>query len=230
MGHSARSKFFRPLNDQGGPLFAVAAVVYLPVLLLLLATIAVAELKDVSIVVFLRDTTAVAGGRFYFGALSNIGILLWCATATACFLTSGVSRRTSKGSNTSLFFLCAGLITTMLMVDDLFLVHERVAPDYLGLSSNTTFLIYGALAAAFFLYFRGVIFRSDYALLLPALLFLAGSVVVDQLDDNGLLSLVVESTDIRFLLEDGPKLFGIAGWFSYFVWESFGTLTQHGDQ
>lgn len=117
---------------QRVPLFIAAVFVYVPVLLLLLATGAVSSVTGVPIGRFTMDTTTAVGAPFYIGALSKIGIILWCAAASMCFLTSSVLHRTSTGSDEKRFFLGAGLVTSVLLIDDCFLVHEAFAPSYLG--------------------------------------------------------------------------------------------------
>jgi hypothetical protein len=194
-------------------------------MILLLATGVVSMVKDVPIELFMRDTTVVARVPFYFGAISNIGILLWCATASMCLLTSGVLHRVSTRSKDKLFFLGAALITSVLMIDDLFLVHEALGPLYLALPSDAFFVSYGVLALAFFLYYYRFILHTDYILLLLGMVFLAGSVVLDLLADNNLL-LSIMSTGVQYFLEDGFKLLGIAGWFSYFGGECFRRLVR----
>lgn len=213
------------MKNQRAPLFVAAVFIYLPVLLLLLATGMISVIKEVPIKNFMRDTTAVARAPFYIGAISNIGVLLWCATASMCFLTSSVLHRASTGTKEQLFFLWAALITAVLMIDDLFLVHETVAPRFLAVSSDSVFVIYGILTSAFLLYYRRLILQTDYILLLLGILFLAGSVAFDMLSDNNFIP-SLKSTGMQNYLEDSSKLLGIAGWFSYFGRECFKKLSR----
>jgi len=234
------------MGDQRFHLRGASVYVYLPVLLLLLTTVAVSMVKEVPIDQFMRDPTAVFNAPFYTGAISNIGILLWCATASICFLTFVVLLRDSVTSRERLFFFGASLLTTVLMIDDLFLVHESVAPRYFGLSAELVIVIYGALATAFFIHHRHFILKSDYVLLLVSMAFLALSVGLDVVADNvdgsallgglaeddlqpssisrGTLSFPPPSTHLFF--EDAFKLLGIAGWLSYFGGECIKILAD----
>ncbi len=200
---------------------------YVPALLLLFVAGVTGLETGIPVDHFLRDTTAVAHVPFYTGALSNIGIFLWCAAASVCFLTSSVLHTVARSSKAAPFFLSAGFLTLVLMLDDAFLVHEVVAPDYLGVADNVVFIIYGVMVATFFLRHKSFIYGSDYALLFMCLGFFAASVATDKLHDFGLLSLWgVRSQGVQFFLEDGFKLLGIAGWLGYFALSGYAQLTQ----
>jgi hypothetical protein len=113
------------------------------------------------------------------------------------------------------------------MLDDFFLIHEAVFPNHLGLSSNMLFLAYGVITFGLLLHYRKVIYQTDYVFILMSLFFFAGSIVVDQLHDYGLLVLLGTNSDgFQYFLEDSFKLLGITGWFSYFVLVCHATLTQ----
>jgi hypothetical protein len=122
--------------------------------------------------------------------------------------------------------LNAGLLTTLLLLDDFFLIHEEIAPLYLGLSSHFFALFY-ALSLVLFLYvFKHIILQSNFILLLLSILFLGASVLFDVLNDARLLKSIIPASGIRKLLEDGCKLLGIVGWLSYFSGICFAHLTQ----
>lgn len=88
--------------------------------------------------------------------------------------------------------------------------------------------IYGILIIVFFYFGRKIIYLSDYALLLLGLAFLSASLLFDIGQDYAIVPLLhIDSPELQVLLEDGCKLFGIAGWFSYFVWHSYSWLSRH---
>ena len=196
-------------------------------MLLLALTVWFAAWQGVPLAELTRDGSAVAGAAFWTGALSNIGILLWCATASACLLTAGVLRATSEKAATRRFVFFAGLFTTVLMLDDLFLFHETIAPRHLGLPENIVLLAYGLLAVALLAFHRRLIARSAYGILGIGLTCFAGSILIDRLHRVGLMPRMgfVSPQDLSFLLEDGFKLLGIAGWFGYYGWVCYTSLT-----
>jgi len=217
-------------SDQRKALAVTIVFVLVPVSLLLMTTGLVSVFKNIALENFTRDPLAVTKSPFYIGAISKIGVLLWCAAACMCFLTAGVLRSVSASIDRCRFFLWAGVGTTVLLIDDFFLFHDVIAPEYFSVPSEATYTVYGGLAIYFFLKYQAVILKSSYSVLILATFFLSGSVGVDVLNDNEVVPYLVNVRDAQFLLEDGLKLFGIAGWFSYFAWECYVSLVQHSRQ
>lgn len=102
----------------------------------------------------------------------------------------------------------------MLMADDFFTVHE-VLTHHGGLPDTLIIGMYAALAVIYFVAFRRHIWTTDYLLLVIALAFLGASIIMDALDlkDSELIFMLVG--DRYHLVEDGPKLMGIAAWSGY---------------
>lgn len=69
-----------------------------------------------------KDPLAVAGKPFYFGMLSQVGILFWCASAAICFFCAALLVKINS-TNLSGFLFFLGCVTTVLLLDDLFSVH-----------------------------------------------------------------------------------------------------------
>ncbi|NDK55009.1 hypothetical protein [Pontibacter fetidus] len=152
-----------------------------------------------------RDVSTINGGKFYYGFLSSIGILLWCSTATICLAFTYLLFKMNIKINA--FVFCAGLLTTMLLFDDLFLIHEYVAPKRLGISEEIVKAIYPSAILLFLIFFREQIFSSSYFVFLSSLGFLALSIVID--------SFIPQNMPHQYLFEDGFKFMGIVGWFYY---------------
>ncbi|MBT0585610.1 hypothetical protein [Alteromonas oceanisediminis] len=165
-----------------------------------------------------RDTNAISQLPFYFGSLSTIGIILWAMTASVCFITATVLLTGSRSGNQScFFFICAGLLSSLLLVDDAFMLHESVFPRFLLISNSIVLGIYALSALLFFtLFFRFMWQRSIVPLMVSGTC-LALSIIFDKVHDNHLFDAVgISGHQIPFLLEDGFKLLGIVGWFGYF--------------
>jgi hypothetical protein len=219
-------RFKRPPKDQSTPLAVAGVFIFLPVLLMLSGVVLFALTTGASLGFFVRDAKAIYSIPFHSGALSSVGVLLWCTTASVCVLTSLVLRTVSAAPKRTQFLLSAGLLTSVLMVDDLLLIHEVFVPTYLGIGEGTLLATYAFLTASVLLYFRSVISRSAYALLLLSLAFLAGTIAFDMPGVHSLLFSGAGSRELRYLLRDGCKLFGIAGWFSYFGWTCYVSLVR----
>lgn len=175
-----------------------------------------------------RDTTAVARVPFYTGAISNIGIMLWCATIAICLFTSAVIRKSNRvKSEMACFLKSAGFFTFYLMLDDTFLFHEKVFPTFIGLSNTVVFTLIAIAASIFILSFIKIIFTTNYILFFFGIGLLSTSVVCDKIHDYGLFYLLdINSSGVKYMLEDGFKLFGITGWFSYFTLTCFEALSR----
>lgn len=216
----------RNLSRQAKPLLFVFLFAYAPALLILAAAVLAESVHDVPIAHFLRDTAAVARVPFYTGSISNMGIILWSATASVCLLTYLILRSVPHGAISSSFFLFAGALTTVLMCDDAFLLHEEFFPKYLEISNNIVFLFYIVFGIVFTAKYYKIILHSNYLLYFLAAFLFSLSVGLDKLHDFDRLSLFgVDSASTGYLLEDGFKFLGITGWFSFFVCTSYETLT-----
>jgi hypothetical protein len=178
---------------------------------LLLAVTAHAALTGTAATLFTRDPAAIYESDPFFGALSSLGVVLWAAAASIALFTAGLLPRTARKRQLSGFLFAAGAFTSWLLLDDLFMLHERVIPDSLGIPQTAIILAYAAIVAALLVRYRAVIALTDYRPLVLALGFFAASVIIDQGPGGwhqwaGLV-----------LVEDGAKLFGIVSWFVFFA-------------
>ncbi len=195
-------------------LFPVVIKLYTPIVILLCLVIFVSSITGVSINSFMNDPSAIAKINPFLGVVSNIGILFWCAAASICFFSFALLKDSSIRNSWQNFLLASGFLTTILLLDDLFLFHEDNWNSRNFLFPNTTFLsekvIYISYLVIILFYlakFRRVILKTDFVLLLLAFLFFGISMSIDFFDIS-LLNYAI--------LEDGCKLFGIVSWFGYF--------------
>lgn len=152
-----------------------------------------------------RDPAGINETPVYVGFLSNIGILLWAAAAAVCLFAV---RLLGPGSHpvARRFLLASGAFTLLLTADDLFLLHERVVPNLLGVSELASMAVYGLLGGAYLAFFLPVIRRTRKVLLVLAIVFFGLSIAVD---------LFHPPVPAYLLVEDGAKLVGIAAWLAY---------------
>jgi len=193
----------------GNPRVLVA--VYVPPLLVVVATGIVSVVKNVPASKFTRDPAVLLGTHPLVGMMSNVGILLWAGAAAVCLFTALVLNMKKESPAHRGFLAGAGLFTLWLLCDDLFLFHEWLFPTVLGVSDKVLFLAYGCLTAVFLFRFRRYILHSTPWLVLGlALAFFAISMGLDRLPEDMFV------WDPLYLLEDGAKLLGIVGWLWYF--------------
>jgi hypothetical protein len=146
--------------------------------------------------------------RFYYGLLSHLGVVLSCSTAAITLFTSRLLVQVQVEPVRAAYLRVLGLLTMVLMLDDLLLVHETVAPVFLGIPEHTVTFAY-ALALGWMLtvYRRHIVEHTPYVLLAIALGCLAASAAIDWLPLRQI------GTDV----EDGLKLTGIVFDFQYCV-------------
>ena len=213
----------RYVRQTPGTVFAMALLV--PVL-----AMAVALWAGLTPTEMLRDPIMVAGGepnQFHLGLFSNLGVVLWTAAAAICLfagtqVTSGTDRQARQ------FLLYAGLLTLVLMLDDLFMLHENFG-------DQLVYVLYGAGLLYYMARFYRLILKLDvvvFALCLP----LFGNAVLLDLAPWRLLpgegievpqaiaSSPIErdavrhlGRELRYLLEDGFKFIGICCWAAFHI-------------
>jgi hypothetical protein len=168
----------------------------------LLAVVAAVLWLDIRSAVLMRDPVAVFEGPWYTGALSQLGILVWAAAAAYCVLAASLLMGRARW-----FFIASAALTLLLGLDDAFVLHERVFPDYLGLDEIFVYGIYLGLTITYLLVFIRQILFTEYPLLAMAFGFFGLSIIMDVANLHGPGS---------FLLEDGAKFMGIVSMAIYY--------------
>jgi hypothetical protein len=104
--------------------------------------------------------------------------------------------------------LYSGLISSLLLFDDLFLLHEEVFPNYFYLSKSMVYVIYVNIIMLYLILFRKELMETEYLILGIA----SGLIGISQFVD--LLPMPIPEDSF---LEDAVKLFGIVTWFIYYA-------------
>lgn len=163
----------------------------------------------------LGDPATAMGAPFYIGFVSNVGVVLWAATASIFLFSYRLLGRRGGEAEWRRFLLCSGLFVGWLGLDDLFLLHDHFFPDVLSISQPVIVGAYAMLALLYLWRFAPLIYRTDFLILLAAFCLLATSLALDQFPIP-LLG--------RDLWEDAAKLLGIGAWLSYAVHTSIAVL------
>ena len=202
------------MRTQLRELFPLLIGLYVPVLILVLIARWVSFLFSIPMGTLTRDPAALTGRSPFIGVLSHIGVLLWCAGTTICFFSFTVLHKKAFRGEFPHFFMFGGLISLILLIDDLFLFHEKVFPFYLNIPEKLVYLAYGLIIIGYVARFAKLILKTDFIFLILAFSWFGLSIILDLLE----LKL---SISISILFEDGAKLFGIVSWFGYFAHTSF---------
>jgi hypothetical protein len=196
--------------------------IWLPILIVLGLTKLFSVAADIPLRQFMLDPTEFMHAPFYTGILANLGVLLWAATASICLFTAMFLPQL-VGKAWRDFFLVSGLLTLLLLFDDLLRIHDEILPVYLGIKGDVIGIGYVFLIALYLFRYRTLIFQYPYTFLVMALGLFAVSVALDVAPDA--LKHRFSVADL-LLFEDSPKLLGIANWLAYFANLSAAIVTK----
>ena len=205
-----KREFFPRIRSCGKIIFIIS----LSVFALLYGVYFICSRYDIQFDKFTCDPPIVFHYHPFAGSLSYAGILLWCATVAVCLFSAVIAGK--KGQKKEQWFLLFfGLLTLAMLVDDLFMFHDFVFPEYFHVPQEWVYLVYLIIIMIYSFVFYRIIFRTDYILLMTAFVFFALSLFYD---------IKMPQRGIANLFEDGFKLCGIVHWFVYFVRSSFGFI------
>jgi len=110
--------------------------------------------------------------------ISDLGAILWCVAATVCVFAATLLRN-NQAKDVYQFLLYSALLTTYLLFDDFFQIHDHYLHNKLGISEKITYLVLGAATSVLIIKFRQTILRTNYIVMLLGVGFLAISVIAD---------------------------------------------------
>ena len=204
---------YNTIVAQVRALLPTLLLVYAPAILVLGAVFAASLKSDIPVAYFLRDPAGTLHVPNYVGVVSGLGVLLWCACAAVCLFSWAVLKKSGGSGRWPAFFFSAGIITTVLLIDDFFMLHENASQIYWRFGEEMVFALYGFMFVFFIARFWRTIASTEFLVFLLACGFMGMSLVFDKL--NGPYGDNVPA--IRLLLEDGAKLLGIVAWLVYFA-------------
>lgn len=148
-----------------------------PALLVLLGALIVHKTYDISIISMTRDVTTLGNIHPLSGFISSIGILIWTAAASISLITAIILSKEKEKFN---FLLYSALFTFYLLLDDLFLIHERSGGWLRGGEKAIVILLGFTLLLQLILFYK-TIYKTSFFMLLLAIGFLFFSVVIDSI-------------------------------------------------
>jgi len=87
--------------------------------------------------------------------------------------------RNNQAKDVYQFLLYSALLTTYLLFDDFFQIHDHYLHDKLGISEKIIYMVLGIASFTLIIKFRQTILRTNYIVMLMGLGFLAISVLAD---------------------------------------------------
>ncbi len=192
---------------------------YLPVILIFGAVAVLSQLiPHLTIPELLRDVATLGELPFYAGSVSQFGLLLWSSAATLCYFTYFSLKLLKYPRKEALnFLLFASILTTYLMLDDTYMLHEEFFPDFLQIIPEEVIIFILGLSMLAFLYFNWQeIMRGDYWLMLLAFAFFGTSIVFDSIPTR-LYENIYFIEKVEHLVEDGAKMAAIFTWVAFYA-------------
>lgn len=182
--------------------------------------------QAVPIQLLTRDIFATTQAPVYTGLLSNIGVLTWCISCVICIFTYFLIKpANSHDKKVKAFIGLSGLISFWMMADDLFMLHELVFPQYIGIPEKLVVIAELAWVIFHLVYFRKIILKSTpFKVLSFALFLFVFSLSVDSLPVQ--INYSGTQSNWFFILEDGSKLMGIVTWSFYFCTVCYHHITR----
>lgn len=165
-------QLLRNLLDQSRRQWLMLLLVYVPPTIFLLV---LTMQRDVPAHDLMADTASIANVPIYIGLVSNLGILFWGATVTICVFTMVLLWQQSSWFS---FFAGSAGLTLLLLLDDKFMIHDRVLPQN-NIPEVVYVAFYGLVCAAYMVTFWRYFRQTDYVLLMIAVALLGFSVAVD---------------------------------------------------
>jgi hypothetical protein len=197
----------RSLTLQMARILSTVMISFIVIMLVLSLVLMLNQQFNVRVSNLTTDPNALNGSRFYIGLVSVLGVMSWSATVGICWLGTAVLRHRPATHEQTRFLRLSGLITLLLALDDAFMLHEVVFPNYFGIPENVVYLGYAFLLIAYLRLAWFQILASDYLLFMAAFLLLGTSVALD---------VVLPYSNRMAFLEDVLKFSGIIFWLAYF--------------
>ncbi|MBD2693782.1 hypothetical protein [Anabaena catenula] len=160
---------------------------------------------NLSATTFVRDPLATAKLPGYIGLFSNVGILAWCSCVTVCFGTCLILKKKATFRKYADFLLWSGILTLVLMIDDLFMLHETLY-DSFRIHEYSIYIIYLIMTVRIIIKCSRLIEKTEFIILSAAILFFGLSLFADTFFGDKLIS-----------VEDSFKFLGIICWATYFI-------------
>ena len=189
------------------PLLPLAAIWFVGLLLLS----ALVVQREVPYDQLLLDPNSINNAPWYTGLVSNLGILGWTTATASAFFGAGVTSYGGRRAAASMLRR-GGLLSGVLLLDDLFQLHVIVKPLF-GISKSAVYVAYLLIAGWWVATQFRELRRTRIELLTASGFAFALSVVVDQLG----AAIPGMTSQSALLVEDASKFLGVLAWAQYFV-------------
>ena len=159
-----------------------------------------------------QDPQVTTDTAFYLGLGSNLGVILWGAAVSILLFTWFALGPGPVRAHAGRGLLAATGLTTLLLADDLLLLHERVFRYEWRIPEHQTLMVYGVIGLACLLVaFRLIRESPDRVLFVSVIVLFAVALIVDFIDET-------EATVTGGgTFEDGAEFLGVIGWLAFWA-------------
>ena len=190
----------------------LAAILVFNVVLLI--TWSISALRDLPIEYLLEDPASLLGFDQFIGFLTLIGVVVLAVGIGAVLLLASVKHGDMTAQERQVFLALVFLagVSLFLLLDDLFLLHERVFTAWFKLGEHSIFLAYGVIFVVLAYIHRKGLFSGPIVFLIISILLSGVSLASDVMTDKVSLSAALTSS-LKMLEEAGKfggYLFGTA--------------------
>ena len=184
---------------------------------ILLATWWISFAYSIAVESLLEDPASQFGYNQFIGFTTYMGVLVLAAGIGSVMLLLAV-RPSFPEKKGYAAIIGLALITLFLILDDLFLLHERVFTGWLHVRERSIFAIYLLSFSVFMLFFRKQLFGQNAIFLLIAVSLFGISLATDLLSDKVALSAGMTSS--LKMIEESCKLGGYLFWTGFIFTKS----------
>ncbi|MFM2156518.1 MAG: hypothetical protein RL516_1267 [Bacteroidota bacterium] len=165
-----------------------------------------------------RDTATILHGPAYTGALSNLGIILWSATAAIMLFSAVHLYKNTVQRRAALMTLLFGLLTTMLCFDDTYQFHEKAFSGVIYVPEELIYLFYLTCIVIIATVCRVIVVTTPFIIGITAMAFFGISILIDEIN--------LPSGRHDAFVEDCFKFIGIVLWTVYHFKSAFGFISD----
>ncbi|MFK5582851.1 hypothetical protein [Serinicoccus sp. LYQ131] len=160
------------------------------------------------------DVATLTMAKPWDGMLSSLGMIVWSsAVAISVFVAATWWKESDERINKLL--AAAAFVTAVLLVDDLFMFHDEVLPQFMGVPEKVATIGVALFPLALLWFFRSTILKTPWRLLAIGVGYLAFMAVVDTLEHS-------VTIPAHHVWEEGAKFLGILHWCGYVILLAWG--------
>jgi hypothetical protein len=206
------------LREQYQASWRILLLAYIPALAILLI---VALQTNYDIRFLMSDPYVELGLPMLTGAISNILILVWTAAAAVCLFTAWLSTGRERA-----FFAASGSLTTLLLVDDFFALHECVLDKQLGVPEKVTFGLLGLIFVVYVVVFLRELLHTNYLQMVLVVGMLGMAFMLDMVIPDE-VTIQVVGPRLQYWPEETLEALAIVGWAAFYIQTCARHVQQH---